>query len=285
MRRSGSGARFRTRPAARSSSIQSCPRTATSCCVRTPTAGTAHPDGCRLQGAYYAEAGAPERLSARSAQIGLAGRSQELPAFVLRRVGKIEGRVVDRQGKPVSGAIVRQSGDGPLPTETLSDDQGEFRLTGVLEGPAFVFAEGKGFRFHFQGIDANAKPVTVVLARTSEPPASSYRTLPPVLPIDEEKALARRLMQAHGERVLKCGDDDDKFRFLINEAAIDPFAVLERIETVKFNEPDYAKAARLNLVEALAARIWTRRRPWSRPFPTQIRASGATWPSARPATI
>jgi len=205
-----------------------------------------------LDGTYYAEATAAERLAARSAQITLSGRSQELPAFVLRRVRAIEGQVVDRQGNPVKGAIVRQSGDGPLPTRALSDEQGQFRLPGVLEGPVFVFAEKAGFRFHFQGIDDDSKPVRVVLARTGEPPAVAYTTLPPALPVDEEKALARRVIQPQGEKVLEHGKDEDKFRFLLDAAAVDPFAVLERIETVKFNDPDYLKALRANLVEALA---------------------------------
>ena len=97
-----------------------------------------------------------------------------------------------------------------MPTETLTTNDGRFRLSGVLEGPALVFAEKEGFRFGFRPIDgdrvAGVKPalpaqppghegeadsatVTVVLVRTSEPPAVAYHTLPPALPVEEEKAL------------------------------------------------------------------------------------------------
>ncbi len=184
-----------------------------------------------LKGIYYAEAAAPERLSARSAQINLTGQSQDLPILVLRRVRTIEGRVVDRKGKPVEGAIVRQSGDGPLPTRTRSDLDGRFRLAGVLEGPAFVFAQKEGSQFHFQPIEHELASVPVVLARAGEPPAVTYHTLPPALPVDEEKALARRVIQPYAEKVLRHGDDQEKLRFLREAAAIDPFAGLGEAES------------------------------------------------------
>ncbi len=206
-----------------------------------------------LQGIYYAEATATKRLSARSAQITLTERTQELPALVLRGVRTMIGQVVDHQGNPVQRATVRQSGDGPLSTKTLSDEQGRFRLPGVLEGTALVFAEKQGFRIQFDVIDDERKPVRIVLAGTGEPPAVIYRTLPAALPVDEEKALARQVFQPYAEKVLDHGKDEEKFRFLVDAAAIDPFAALERIDTVKFTDADYLKAARGNLVEALAS--------------------------------
>jgi protocatechuate 3,4-dioxygenase beta subunit len=205
-----------------------------------------------LRGIYYAEATVPEHLSARSTQITLSGQARDLPDLSLRRVAAIDGRVVDSQGKPVSGALVRQSGDGPLPTRTLSDELGRFRLPGVLAGPIIVFAEKEGFRFGFQPAGDALKPVVVVLGRTGEPPAVSYRTLPPPLPVDEEKAMARQLIERLAQRVFKNGKDEDKFAFLRDTAAIDPFAALERLSTVKFSEPDYADFLRVTVLGAVA---------------------------------
>ena len=98
---------------------------------RTPRRFPAH-------AAYYAEAAAPGRL------VGpLARRSPWCPRArqavgpgAPRACGTVEGRVVDRRGQPVAGAVVRQSGDGPMPTEILTAADGRFQLPGVLEGPA-----------------------------------------------------------------------------------------------------------------------------------------------------
>jgi protocatechuate 3,4-dioxygenase beta subunit len=203
-------------------------------------------------GEAYAEATAPGRLAARSPAIALAEQSRQPPVLVLRRVRDVAGRVVDRQGRPVAGALVRQSGDGPLPTETATAPDGRFQLEGVLEGPVLVFAEKAGYRFGFQPTDDGSKLVEVVLGRTSEPPAVAYHTLPPALPAEEEKALARRLILPCVERILDHGKDFERFRFFRDAAAIDPLAMLERLESLRFAIADLRKVAQVNLAEALA---------------------------------
>ena len=61
------------------------------------------------------------------------GRSGVLtfPELVLpaepRRVA-VEGRVVDRQGRPVAGAEVRTTADGPCAGRAITDPDGRFRL-------------------------------------------------------------------------------------------------------------------------------------------------------------
>ena len=208
-------------------------------------------------GESYAEAFAPGRLSARSPAVAMAEQAAKPPVLVLRRVQAVEGRVLDRQGNPVAGAVVRQSGDGPMPTETLTSADGRFRLPGVLEGPALIFASRDGYRPTFSGCSAStgagpAPPLEVTLARTGEPPVVTYRTLPPALPIAEEKALALRLLLPYAERVIARGGDPEKFRLFVNAAAIDPLATIERMESMKFADADYLKLGRVNLAEALA---------------------------------
>ena len=71
-----------------------------------------------------------------------AGKTTELTVKLegLTRLRTVEGRVVDRQGKPVAGALVFQSGDGPSRTRAATHDDGRFRLEGInSEGPVFVF--------------------------------------------------------------------------------------------------------------------------------------------------
>ena len=169
-----------------------------------------------------AEAWAPGRPPVRSAAITLGDRDREFPPIVLRRLRTIEGRVVNRQGRPVAGALVFQSGDGPMRTETLADQDGRFALPGVFEGPAIVLARKDGFRARFQPVDDGAASIRIALARADEAPIAAYKTLPPALPADEEKALARRLVQPEAGRVLARGDDRAKFVFLPNLAAFDP---------------------------------------------------------------
>ena len=130
----------------------------------------------------------------------LAGGDSTIPDIVLPGVRTLEGRVVDRSGRPVAGARVIQSGDGPLRTETRTDGEGKFTLPGFLEGPAFVFAAKEGYRFRTKAVDPGTGPVTVELSRTDEPPAETLTPRDSALPADEEKALARRLFLPYAER-------------------------------------------------------------------------------------
>ncbi len=64
----------------------------------------------------------------------------------------------------------------------------------------------------------------------------TYQTLASARPVEEEKALARRLMQPIADKVLAKGNDHDKFRFLRDAIDVDPSAVQEWLGTVKFND-------------------------------------------------
>ncbi len=96
---------------------------------------------------------------------------RELPLFVLRPLRTIRGQVVDRQGKPLAGVDVFQSGDGPELTSAKTDAGGRFSLGGFRQGPVFLFARGDGFRFQGRLIKPAETDVTVELTRVSERPA------------------------------------------------------------------------------------------------------------------
>ena len=168
----------------------------------------------------------------------------------LNRIRTVDGRVVDRQGQPVAGAVVFQSGDGPKRTRTTTDGQGRFQLVGVDEGLAFLFAEKVGFRFHGRRIDETPGAITLTLTRTGEKPVVALRTRPSRLPHEEELALARRVLDAHAEKVLKGGNPDETFEVLQGLARVEPERVLAEAE--KGKDPALSDSLRWQVVQGMA---------------------------------
>ena len=121
-----------------------------------------------------------------------------LPDLALKRsrgVRVVTGRVVDRDGQPVPGAAVSQAGDGPRWTSAKADADGHFRLAGVAGGSALVFAEAPEYRFGGAIVGGEGVPVEIRLARVTEPPIATLKTLPSPLTRAEERALARGLLE------------------------------------------------------------------------------------------
>ncbi|WP_406698712.1 carboxypeptidase-like regulatory domain-containing protein [Singulisphaera sp. Ch08] len=120
-----------------------------------------------------------------------------LPDLSLKRVRGVRvvtGRVIDRAGQPVPGALVSQAGDGPKWTSAKVDADGRFRLSGVASGAALVCAEAPEFRFGGAIVGGEAEPIEIRLARLTEPPIAHLKTLPSPLSRAEERALARELL-------------------------------------------------------------------------------------------
>jgi hypothetical protein len=86
------------------------------------------------------------------------GKIATLPDLVVRALNAVSGRVVDRQGKPIAGARVLQSDDGPARTEPRTDADGRFRLPGYSVPHGLVFAHAPGFRFGGRLARAGARP-------------------------------------------------------------------------------------------------------------------------------
>lgn len=166
----------------------------------------------------------------------------------------VEGVVRDGGGQPVAGADVLQSGDGPRRTRTTTDAQGRFRLPGVNEGRAFVFASKDGYRFQGQPVDQTPGVVEVVLTRQDVPPSAAYRTLPPLLSHDEELGLARRLIDPYVDQALKAGDEPAKVRTLEALARVEPARTLELLEKRLFTEPFFNDMLRSRVAEGLGGR-------------------------------
>ena len=119
--------------------------------------------------------------------------------LIQRPLRTLSGRVVDRQGKPVTNIEVFQSGDGPERTTTKTAGDGRFALGGFRQGPVFLFALGEGFRFFGRLIEPGEGEITVELTRISERPTREMRMLPESIPLEESRALARRLIDPYWE--------------------------------------------------------------------------------------
>jgi Carboxypeptidase regulatory-like domain len=137
--------------------------------------------------------------------ITLHSKQQTLPPLVLGALREIRGRVVDRQGNPISNAEVFQTANGPEPTTTSTDTDGQFALGGFKQGPAFLFVRRDRFRFHGQLVEQAGGDVTIELTRTGDQPLREMRMLAD--PIDEFRALARRLVEPCWNVVAEEGED------------------------------------------------------------------------------
>jgi len=169
------------------------------------------PDNLLVGSPYRVVVRAPGMEPILSDWVTIGDKLRVLLPMIQRPLRTINGRVVDRQGKPVLGVEVFQSGDGPERTATRTATDGRFALGGFRQGPVFLFVRGEGFRFFGRLIKPGDRDITVELTRTSERPTHPMPMLADPIPQEESRALARRLL-----------------------AMADPVGVLGKLEEVEF---------------------------------------------------
>jgi hypothetical protein len=174
-----------------------------------------------------AEAGG--MLAGRSGWIEIGKDAVAAPDIVLKRLRSIRGKVVDRRGRPVVGATVFNAGDSHERVETMSQDQGAFRLTGMPEGPVFLFAEKPGYRF--SGLFSTGEDAVFTLATVDEP-VEPIVTLPPRMSDEEEKALGREILEQWLDEVANSGED--AYAPLSALAQLDPVEAYNRADAMRF---------------------------------------------------
>jgi protocatechuate 3,4-dioxygenase beta subunit len=191
---------------------------------------------------YQAEVEAPDRIGRRTEWLTPArGKTATFADVVLAptpQLRTVTGRLVDRTGKPISGADVFQSGDGPHRTRTTTDEQGRFRLPGVFEGRAFLFVEGPGLTLRAQSIEVTGKPVELTVDRQAGPDGPTG-TLPPMLSRAEERALAWQVLQPLVPRVLLGNFGNLAYRLGDIGPRVNPSLALEYSERGVLGEYDY----------------------------------------------
>jgi RNA polymerase sigma factor (sigma-70 family) len=176
-----------------------------------------------------------------------AARPLALSDLMLLRLRTVTGHVLDRQGKPVAGVRVLSLDESRRITAT-TDAEGRFRLEGVLEGPAYLFADGAGFRFGGQALPADDKPLDLALTRTGEPVEKVMRPLEPAVARKERRDLAARIL----EPGLAVKDASSRMRALEVLALLDPPRVLDRLEKNAITQDFFKEYLRRAVAKALA---------------------------------
>ncbi|MGP0066611.1 MAG: carboxypeptidase regulatory-like domain-containing protein, partial [Isosphaeraceae bacterium] len=210
------------------------------------------PDALPAGNAYRVEAEAPGHDKKRSNWV--TGADLAVPALRLRRsiaFRTVDGRVVDPAGKPVAGAEVFQSGDGPNATRATTDADGRFRVPGIPDAPAFVFVAKEGYHFVGRRVEPGERSLAIAVRRLDEPAASPIRPAPAPVSREEERAIAWPLLIAARKR---SGDDPQLWenrQIREAQAMVDPDRVVEMIENQIIKaEPGVVRALALSRCES-----------------------------------
>ena len=220
--------------------------------VRTAADGSFQtPDNLLVGSQYRVVVRAPGMEPILSDWITIGEQPRVLLPMIQRPLRTISGRAVDRQGKPVAGAQVFQSGDGPERTSVRTDAGGRFTLGGFCQGPVCLFACGEGFRFFGRLIRPGNEDVMVELTRTSERPARAMKMLADPIPLEESRALARRLLEPRW-KAFDAKNDAAKFTDLPRLVTVDPVGVLQRLDGIEFPGPRMKGALLIHAAWVLA---------------------------------
>jgi hypothetical protein len=145
---------------------------------------------------YRVDVTAEGHGKAESIQVkGKAGQVHDLGVVTLTRTGgQVQGVVADTAGQPLAGVTVFNQGDAPEPLSTTSDAAGRFHLSGLYDGPFFVFARKEGYRFSMARAGAEDAEVRITLRKTTEePPAFDSPARSPGHVAAEQKLLLHLL--------------------------------------------------------------------------------------------
>jgi protocatechuate 3,4-dioxygenase beta subunit len=189
------------------------------------------PRRLRLGRDYLALASSAGYLPARTRAFRPGGpASAQFPDLILpAEPGRVEidGRVLDRKGRPVPGASVRASNNGPCCPRATTDADGRFQLAGVADRRSFLFVEAAGFRFLGLPINPTRRPIELTLTTLDEVPEQGMVSLPIAA---GDLVLARRVVAPYADRVLSEGDSASRIKTLEVLARVDPRRVLALVE-------------------------------------------------------
>ncbi len=158
--------------------------------------------------------------------IGKAGETHDFGTLVVTAVGgHLAGRVVGSDGRPISGATVFNRGDGPRQVESLTDDQGRFRLESLYPGTKYVFARKEGYRFAGVKADSDTDDLTITMLKTTEPPRAWKPEA--TASFEDRRAFARRVLVRLWEQFGEHADQNGAAYLVPIMARIDPELALQ----------------------------------------------------------
>jgi len=211
------------------------------------------PDNLLVGSQYRVAVRAPGFEPILSRWIAIGEQPRVMLPLIQMPLRTLSGRVVDRQGKPLANVEVFQSGDGPERTRTKTDRDGRFALGGFRQGPVFLFTRGDGFRFFGRLVNPSDEGIVVELTRTRERPAQEMRMLPEPIPLEESRALARRLIEPYWEAAVAQKNQRAAYLALLRLAEADPLGVLRKLE-----EEDILSPMLIPSIKSVAARALAR---------------------------
>ncbi len=142
----------------------------------------------------------------------------------------VAGRVVNSAGRPVAGAEVFQSGDGPRKTRGTTDNDGRFRIPGIPNAPAFIFVAKEGYHFQGRRVDPSDRSVDLTLRRLDEPPLVPLRPAAAPVSRDQERAIGRALIAEAKKSPGSVRQMAQQRQIPEITAMLDPNRVIEMIE-------------------------------------------------------
>jgi hypothetical protein len=205
--------------------------------IRGAADGSFHTPPILLAGVNYRAVirveGFPTVLTDWVAAAGTADAAIELPQVVLKPPRALSGRVVDRQGQPISDVEVVAAGKG---ASAATDEQGRFRLGKLPRNPVMLVIRRAGYRIDGRLLAESDDTVEFVLARFDESPARTMATLPDEISDEERVRLARGVLDPRLVKVLSQGKDSDKVWALRSLMTFDPAKTLEILGQTAFQE-------------------------------------------------
>jgi hypothetical protein len=180
-------------------------------------------------GNYRATASAVGHQSNKSPWIKTANQTVlDMGTITLPKTHLIEGRVTDRQGKPVDGALVVRA-DSRQRTTTHTDNNGQYKLEAPIYPVAVLVVIKENYRTTGRRCDRIEK-MDFQLTRRDEPADQKMAMLAPTLSLEERKRLALKLLEPEWTKAQASDKDEDRYRSLEWRAAVDPAGALEALE-------------------------------------------------------
>lgn len=193
--------------------------------LTTDDRGMYHHPGRITKGIRYRAIVSPGKYAiAASPEITSEGTdSITLPPVSVARLRTIAGRVVDTEGRPVSGARVLGWGNPASLSSAVTGSTGRFQLDGFSRGPAWLFVDAPGYQFHRDRPDPGKSTVELVVRREDQPPERGVASLGPPMSRERAVRLAASVLKPYAERILRPGTDNEARSRAISVAAlIDP---------------------------------------------------------------